>query len=79
MAQLGGPDENGQCLSSSILTNQHSYFGDNHPVNNLISKIQTMRTKEALSSGLSLESNNAQDGGGLGQSSEPLSQIEDYR
>ncbi|XP_034388116.1 rho guanine nucleotide exchange factor 19 [Cyclopterus lumpus] len=71
MAQLNDPDEN------SIVTNLHSHFGDNHPVHNLISKIQAMRTKEALSSGFSVESNSAQDSGGLGQSRDSLNQIED--
>ncbi|XP_068567815.1 rho guanine nucleotide exchange factor 19 [Cebidichthys violaceus] len=69
MAQFDGTNENSRCLKSSSITNPRSYFGDSPTVNNLISQIQTMRTKEA-------QSNSAQDCGGLGESSGSVKQLE---
>ncbi|XP_074501206.1 rho guanine nucleotide exchange factor 19 [Sebastes fasciatus] len=70
MAQFDCTDENSQCFS-----NQHSYFGDSHPVNHLISQIQTMKTREPLSPGFSLETNSTlEDTGGLGEGSDSLNE-----
>ncbi|XP_042365916.1 uncharacterized protein LOC121960309 [Plectropomus leopardus] len=73
MAQFDCTDEN--CWSSSILTTLHSYFGD--PVNNLISRIQDMTTRDQLSSEFSCLENNAEDTGGLDGSSGSLNEPED--
>ncbi|XP_054473149.1 rho guanine nucleotide exchange factor 19 isoform X2 [Anoplopoma fimbria] len=77
MAQFDATDENSHCLSSSTIANLYSCFGDSHPVNHLISQIQTMWTREALSLEFSLESSSAQDSGGLGESSDSPNQLED--
>ncbi|XP_041809100.1 rho guanine nucleotide exchange factor 19 [Chelmon rostratus] len=77
MAQRDGRDENSMCSSSSIMSNLQSSFANNHPVNHLLSKIQSMRTREQLSSGFSLETNSLQDTGGLDESSDSLNQLED--
>lgn len=80
MAQLDCTDENSHSWSSSILDNLHSYFGESHPVNNLMSQIHTMTTGEQLSSGFSLETNSVQqDAGGLDESSDSEEQLEDCR
>ncbi|KAI3369986.1 hypothetical protein L3Q82_024788 [Scortum barcoo] len=77
MAQFDCRDENSRCLSRSIITNLPSGFGNSHPVKQLISQIQTMKTTEQLSSGISLETNSAQDTGGLEESTGSLNQVED--
>ncbi|XP_031157382.1 rho guanine nucleotide exchange factor 19 [Sander lucioperca] len=51
MAQFGYTDENSPCWSSNIIANLHSYFGDSHPVNHLISQTQTVKTREQLDTG----------------------------
>ncbi|KAK9528884.1 hypothetical protein VZT92_013018 [Zoarces viviparus] len=70
MAQFDGTNENSHCLKSSRVTNLHCCFGDSPTVNNLISQIQTIRSQE-------VQSNSAQDCGGLGESSDSVNQLED--
>ncbi|XP_059184858.1 rho guanine nucleotide exchange factor 19-like [Centropristis striata] len=75
MAQSDCTDENSHCWSSSsILANLHSYFGENHPVNNLISKIQTMKTSDLFP----LEpSSEQQEAGGLVEVEESMEEPEE--
>lgn len=76
MAQIDCTDENSHCLSNSPIT-LHSWFGDGHPVKDLISKIQSMKIREHLSLwGSSLENNGAKETEGLSDSSESLNQLE---
>ncbi|XP_073324968.1 rho guanine nucleotide exchange factor 19 [Pagrus major] len=70
MAQSDDRDENNHCLSGSIMSDLHSWLGN--PVNRLISQIQTMWTREQLSSEFSLEDC-------LEESSDSLKQQEDCR
>lgn len=67
MAQFGYTDENNHCWSSNIIANLHSYFGHSHPVNDLISQTQTVKTGEQL------------DTGGLDRSADSLNLLEDCR
>ncbi|XP_023256814.1 rho guanine nucleotide exchange factor 19-like [Seriola lalandi dorsalis] len=77
MAQFDCREENSYSLNSCVITNQHSYFGNSHLVNNLTSQIPAMKTREQLSSGFhTLENNNAQDSGGLEESRDSLNQLE---
>ncbi|XP_044072279.1 rho guanine nucleotide exchange factor 19 [Siniperca chuatsi] len=62
--------------SSSVTANLLFCFENSHPVNHLISKIQTMKIREQLSSGFSLETSCVQDTGCLDESSYSLNQFE---
>ncbi|XP_071351363.1 rho guanine nucleotide exchange factor 19 [Trachinotus anak] len=78
MAQPDCREENSYSLSSGIITNLHSYFGNSHLVNNLISQIPAVSIREELSSEFfTLENSSAQDSGGLDESRGSLNQLED--
>ncbi|XP_039972351.1 ephexin-1 isoform X2 [Xiphias gladius] len=77
MAQFDCGEENSYSLSGSVNTNLHSYFGNSHLVNKLIFQIPTMKTRAQLSSGFpTVETNSAQDSGGLDESSDSLNQLQ---
>ncbi|KAM8756388.1 rho guanine nucleotide exchange factor 19 [Acanthopagrus schlegelii] len=70
MAQSDDGDENNRCWSGLIKSDLYSWFGN--PVSHLISQIQTMTTREQLSSAFSLENC-------LEEISDSLNQLEDCR
>ncbi|XP_040889321.1 rho guanine nucleotide exchange factor 19 [Toxotes jaculatrix] len=75
MAQYDCREENSYSLSGDAIPHLHSYFGNGHLVNNLMSQMPTMTTSEFPT----LESNSAQDSGGLDESSHSINQPEDGR
>ncbi|XP_058487110.1 rho guanine nucleotide exchange factor 5 [Solea solea] len=72
MAQCDHGEENQSslCSSGDILANLHSYFGNPHLVNSLVSHILTTETSEQLPS---LE---AEDSGSHDETSDPMNQLD---